>query len=266
MSVLYSAPTDNQRHTIDARIPAEVIDVHSLHKSATMFLYRFFQKLSAEHSLAFISENDPNRDPDQNPYSNQLPEEVTLEGKRLCRAPIRSFDLEATRLEGVHQKRIFHLRDPRDILVSEYYSFGWIHPHEQARLTERRKEIQAMSIDDYVIRQAAESTWPVDAKYKPLEDYSFDVSKELVVKYEQMVKRFYPWCRQIVDFIGVKYPTWVATRLAWKYRSEFKSRGESMTHKRNIAPGDHRNKLQAKTIQILNDRFEKILTRFGYEI
>jgi len=47
---------------------------------------------------------------------------------------------------------IFHIRDPRDVLVSSYYSAGWIHGDfdtgEHAKL---RKKVQSIDIDQYVL-------------------------------------------------------------------------------------------------------------------
>ena len=230
-----------------------------------MFLYRFFQRLSQDMSFGFVSENEPGHANEDQVYGSALPQTLTsTSAKVVCRAPIRTFDLQEHDLDGISQKRIFHLRDPRDILVSEYFSFGWIHPDERHELTDRRNQIQEMSIDDYVLRQAEECTWPLNEKYEPLETYEFVSGQDLVVKYEQMVCSFYSWCRCIVEFMGVKNPTWTTIRLAWRYRNEFRSRGESLKHKRRITPGDHKEKLKPKTIDRLNQRFEIILKRFGY--
>lgn len=245
-----------------------VVDVHSLHKSGTMFLFKFFQHLAKRQNAVLLSENhDP---PDDcyglssgktNDVSNG--QAVGLQ-KLLFRCPLRTFEVDDFRLDSVDQRRIFHLRDPRDILVSEYYSFGWIHSPENIPLEDRRREIQEMSVDEYVILQSEQSEWPVDEKYEPLIDYEFDPKYDTVLKYEQMVTKFPRWCYRAVKACGISYPKLVTARLAWRYRNEFKTSGERMTHKRRITPGDFRNKLHPYTIEILNERFEPILERFGY--
>lgn len=251
----------------DCHLPADinattsvVVDVHSLHKSGTMFLYNFFERLAKERNFKLLSEN--HSPPDD--YS--LVHDFTPTNSLICRAPVRTFHIDKTQLESstTQQKRIFHLRDPRDILVSEYYSFGWIHPTDETPLSDRRNEIQQMSVDEYVVTQSEVCTWPVDEKYAPLEDYEFDLENELVVKYEQMVTSFSKWCQLITTFMELKHPTWLTAKLAWKYRNEFKTSGETLTHKRRITPGDHQRKLTAKSIDVLNQRFEKVLKRFGY--
>lgn len=235
-----------------------LVDVHSLHKSGTMFLFKFFQHLASKQQAAFLSENlSPASD-----YSNLA--ETPASTRVICRCPIRHFDVEPLRLNHGNQHRIFHLRDPRDMLVSEYYSFGWIHPTDETPLDERRRQIQQMSVDEYVASQAEVCTWPVDQKYAPLEDYEFDPKFETVVKYEQMVTDFRGWCQQVLGRFGVRFPQIVAAKMAWRYRNEFKVSEESMQHKRRIAPGDHIDKLKPATIDLLNQRFEVVLKRFGY--
>ena len=122
-----------------------------------------------------------------------------------------------------------------------------------------------MGVDEYVITQSTQSTWPLDEKYASLVNYDFDSATETVVKYEQMVTDFPRWCAQVVAALGVRFPKMLSARLAWRYRNEFKTAGEKMQHKRRITPGDFRDKLKPETIKILNKRFEAVLERFEYE-
>ncbi len=243
---------------ISTPLAQRIVDVHALHKSGTMFLFKFFQHLAKQQGAVLLSENhDPADD-----YLN-LP---AIEGNAtVCRCPIRTFDVDEFRLENAPQHRIFHLRDPRDILVSEYFSFGWIHTTQGTPLDQRRLEIQQMGVDEYVITQSTQSTWPLDEKYAALVDYDFDAATETVVKYEQMVTDFPKWCAQVVTAFGTRFPRMLAARLAWRYRNEFKTSGETMQHKRRITPGDFRDKLKSDTIRILNQRFEAVLERFNYQ-
>lgn len=234
-----------------------VVDVHALHKSGTMFLFKFFQHLAKQQNAALLSEN-------HDPADDYLDLPASISGQPLCRCPIRTFDVDEFRLENTQQHRIFHLRDPRDMLVSEYYSFGWIHTTDGTPLDQRRREIQQMGVDEYVITQSTQSTWPLDEKYASLVDYEFDDATETVVKYEQMVTDFPKWCAQVVAAFGVRFPRMLAARLAWRYRNEFKTSGEKMQHKRRITPGDFRDKLQPDSIKILNERFAAVLDRFDY--
>jgi len=235
--------------------PHRIVDVHALHKSGTMFLYQFFRHLAKQQNALLLSENN---DPADDYFDlaalrsagASATEKTMAQTKAfLCRCPIRTFDVDEFRLEQAPQHRIFHLRDPRDILVSEYFSFGWIHTTQGTPLDQRRQEIQEMGVDEYVITQSAQSTWPLDQKYASLVGYDFDPELETVVKYEQMVTEFPKWCSQVVAAFGVRFPKMLTARLAWRYRNEFKTSGETMQHKRRITPGDFRDKLKPDSIR-----------------
>ena len=251
-----------KKTTIRNRAPSHLrsqgIAIHALHKSGTMFLYHFFKRLAAQQQFEFFSTNN---DP-----PNEPAEDTTLPA-RFCCCPLRTFEFDSSFTISDDLFRIFHVRDPRDMLVSEYFSFGWSHPttaSEGAGLSKRRKEIQQMSIDDYVVNQPKFSNRPLDKKFRPLVTRKLEPNSEILVKYETMVTRFPAWVAKVIQPFGFRIPRFAAAKLAWRYRNEFKPSGKG-THKRTITPGDFRNQLQPRTIQILNDRFEDVLEKFAYK-
>ena len=172
------------------------VAVHALHKSASMFLYKFFQHISRQQGFEFYSAN------------NQPPNELLSEPPKgkFCCCPLRTFEFGD---EGAYDSdivRIFHVRDPRDMLVSEYFSFGWSHPTGGGRLDNRRKEIQDMSVDDYVIEQPSFSSWPLEKKFAPLMDRDLDSHHQIVVKYETMVTRFPEWAAKVIRSLWLSHP------------------------------------------------------------
>ena len=242
-----------QSETI-TRTAVEGIAVHALHKSASMFLYKFFQHVSRQQGFGFYSAN------------NQPPNE--LQGERpsgkFCCCPLRTFEFGNEADCDSDIVRIFHVRDPRDMLVSEYFSFGWSHSTGASGIGQRREKIQDMTVDQYVIEQPNFSSWPLEQKFAPLIDRELDPQREILVKYETMVTRFPEWAAKAIGPFGYRIPKFAVAKLAWKYRNEFKpTTGDS--HRRAITPGDHRRKLQPATIKILNDRFAAVLEKFGYE-
>ena len=232
------------------------IVVHALHKSASMFLYKFFKRLSERQELAFYSEN--------NAPSNPLTEHASVQSD-FCHCPVRTFDIDTALENEFDVQRIFHVRDPRDMLVSEYFSFGWTHSTENTELDERRLEIQKMSIDNYVIGQSESSLWPLEEKFAPLMARKSEKNSELIVQYETMVTNFPKWVSKAIRPFKFRIPQFQVAKLAWRYRNEFTPSADGTGHKRKITPGDFREQLKPKTIQILNDRFADVLERFGYE-
>lgn len=87
-------------------------------------------------------------------------------------------------------KKIFFLRDPRDVLVSAYYSFGYSHVEPDSKnllenFNKNRKLIQDQSIDEYVLKEVKNWIIPMYLEYKVLRESS---KKEcLYIKYNDFV-------------------------------------------------------------------------------
>ena len=238
--------------------------VHALHKSASMFLFSFFQQLAQRSGMEYFSPNLPNGG--RFPQTDDLP-------AKFCLCPHRTFIINDESLAATPVQRIFHIRDPRDILVSEYYAVAHIHPVEQESLRQRRSEVQQMTVDEYALRQPEFSENPLERKFGPLLQrvdqggLGNGSSPDIIVKYETMVTQFHRWAAAVVKPFGFTSPRLAAVRLAWKYRREFippKPGRDAMSHKRRITPGDFRNKLSPETVEVLNERFAPILETFGY--
>lgn len=228
--------------------------VHGLHKSATMFLFEFFQTVSADRKVPFYSDNLP--DPIRPP----------TDGSIHCESPVRTFDFEERNQDTAPTKRIFHIRDPRDMLVSEYFSVGWIHPNETGKaMDQRRSKIQKMTVDEYVLQQPEFSSWPLNEKFKNLLSLDLSNPNYSLVRYEDMVLDFPSWARTAIEPFEFRFPGRALNRYVKKFSSQFEVKQESMSHRRKVTPGDHKEKLQPSTIEALNDRFQEVLTRFGYQ-
>ena len=124
----------------------QALIVHALHKSASMFLHKFFNDLCCRKRVPYFS------------VHNRSIEMKTVPpgfDQSFVYGPIRSFDTNPFKaLESVNH--LIQVRDPRDILVSEYYSLGWI--HSDKGWTEKDKQlrsaIQKVSIDEFVVNEA----------------------------------------------------------------------------------------------------------------
>jgi len=230
--------------------------VHGLHKSATMFLYKFFADICSKIDVPLYSI-----------HNGELPDETTDHSFVLC--PIRSFETDSFSFPALKNTRhLFQLRDPRDVLVSEYYSIGWRHSVEgwSQEDLDRRTLIQSLSVDEYVLREPEISKYPLLGRFEPLmklEPGSFEF-----VKYETMVTDFPQWlrgCMQVLDIDpSSSANTEFVASLAEQYRDEFRAEESESAHKRNVTPGDHRNKLTPETIEALNQRFAAVLGAFDY--
>ena len=238
--------------------PQHGIVIRALHKCASMFLFKFFADVASDAGVPFYSIN------------NTPPDEDSIDSTRnesFCVGPIRHFNQSYfTNFPGLDEvTQICQIRDPRDMVVSEYFSMGWIHSdqHWSAEQKKRRAEIQHMTIDEYVIHQPQIAKHSIEERFQPLLELDLNRRDIVVVHYETMVTQFHRWVHSAIRPFQFRWPGWYAAKYAWKYRNEFKPAGEN-SHKRRITPGDHIDKLQPSTIQILNQRYAPILNRFQY--
>lgn len=167
------------------------------------------------------------------------------------------------RKENLEENRaIFFVRDPRDILVSMYYSFGFTHPwspHRDIRAyqEERRERIQKMTIDDYAIHTAPELKEKFDT-IRLLKKWAAD---SLLLRYEDMIDNFDEFYRQLREFVQLNGS--VREEL---FRQTRPREAEHPTdHKRKGQPGDYKEKLKPAAIHEINGILENTLKEFGYE-
>ncbi len=247
------------------------IFVHGLHKTASMFLYKLFRDLAAEAGIQYYSAN--------NKPANQaeLKQDIDVS---FCYCPVRHFALspgEITRqtpaiadpkfivnndfsnLAKVY--RIYQIRDPRDILVSQYFSFGFIHGGKN-KITPEKLRIQKMTVDEYCLKEAGELYFRYKNILKISEQNNPNYS---VVKYETMVLNYRDWLSKVITVFDFKQsPEEILEKYYQKYHQEFdlSEFQESLKHKRKMIPGDHQEKLQPSTINSLNSTFADILAKF----
>jgi hypothetical protein len=163
------------------------------------------------------------------------------------------------------RKLIFLVRDPRDIIVSMYYSFGFTHPLSpneeiKAYQLERRRKIREKTIDEYALQIAPQ----VKEKFDIIRSLMQSVPAEdrILLTYEEMVEEFDDFYHRFSGFVeldpGVREKIFTHTRPMEK---------EQLTqHKRKGAPGDYKTKLKKVTIDTLNNILGSTLTEFGYRI
>lgn len=232
------------------------LTVHALHKSASMFLYKFFNDLSQQVDVPFYS------------IHHAPPDDQSIDVSRtdsFVLGPIRSFNVDDWVFPGLNEQRcLIQVRDPRDILVSEYFSLGWLHSdaawNDDAKA--QREKIQATSIDKFVVDEQLTGKSPLLDRMRPLLQLSQNARATLVT-YEEMVTDFPRWLSKVLSTMDLEDDPTLIRALVKQYEDEFKPSSEG-GHKRNVTPGDHRQKLKPETVDILNEKFAEILAVMAY--
>ena len=163
----------------------------------------------------------------------------------------------------VSSKKILLVRDPRDALVSEYFSNAYSHSipkageGRQLMLENRALALQA-SISEYVLRQATNF-------HTTLSEYrDFIALPEMrLYQYEDAIVNKRWFLRDICEHFG-----WLVTDqqlqqiLGWADIVPDEERPDEFVRK--VTPGDHRDKLDPATIAQLNEALAPMMTELGY--
>lgn len=169
-------------------------------------------------------------------------------------APLREYldvsDLPSARI-------LCMLRDPRDKIVSGYFSAGKTHrpPADASRrnaFLARRGQIQEMTIEEYTLQQ-------VPRVKKIYSQYRKNIPRSRVLTYEQMWWDFDGWASGLSQLLGIELsPDEIRNyrRIAGvdKRRQE-----DASSHRRKGTPGDHKNKLSAGVASSLTRQFAEEL-------
>lgn len=181
----------------------------------------------------------------------------------------RNFPAEIAPTEEYRTARkVFMFRDPRDALVSQYFSDAYSHSMPQAApgsagggrelFEQKRAEALSADIDEWVLLKC-NSLRKTLTEYAPvLEDSSC-----LVLRYEDYVFQKRRLVHKVLQHFGWS----IATPQLEKFMGEIDIVPESedkMRFVRKAVPGDHLLKLKTDTIRRLNNKMKDVLERYDY--
>lgn len=162
-------------------------------------------------------------------------------------------------------KHIFFLRDPRDVLVSAYYSFGWshsipMHEQEKDRFIKRREKIRGGNIDDYCLEAAQYWLQPIFERYREM---SANYPNQIFLSYNAFVNDTRQFLQHIFEFTC---DNWDAKRLeVLADIAQPLSTGDKLRdHKRSGALNQYKEALGPATIEELNSIFKEDLSFWGF--
>jgi hypothetical protein len=154
------------------------------------------------------------------------------------------------------------VRDPRDLVISAYYSFGFSHvlsgiPEVRARQEARRARISAQTIDEFALEDAPRWTKAFDAMSVVLDA----CPRSVLLRYEDMVGAWPVFERDLT-----KYLSFSPSALREIYdRSRPRAKEDAGAHKRSGKSGGFRDKLRPETVAELDRVFAPILARYRFD-
>lgn len=162
-----------------------------------------------------------------------------------------------------NRRAVFMVRDPRDILVSSFYSFGFHHGLSDVQQIQRqqlqaREEINDLSIDDYCKAQTAS----IRTRMLILWDLLEECEDSLLLRYEDFLFSFEKTAARLADFFSLPAETFAS--LETKLRPREKEVPGS--HRRSGKPGEFLSKLDLRTIREVDEGLGLVLEKFCYPV
>jgi hypothetical protein len=174
-------------------------------------------------------------------------------------------------IEGIPEleayKVVLGVRDPRDMLVSNYYSMAFSHPvpdkngSKYDRFMEKRNRAKTSSIDQYVLDESINFKNIFVRYYNLLLNQYKHV---YVTKYEDMVADFDGWLDGLLRYCDLQVSNDLRKKIINDNEKMKPATEDKIKHLRKGMPGDYQEKLQQETIQQLNATFSNYLELFGY--
>ncbi len=218
-----------------------------------MFLYNLLSELRSRTSITLHSQNG-NQNVIQHFIPNNAPQ--VLNGRNGMFGPFRfPFKYDLIKDWNV----LLHLRDPRDVLTSLFYSVTASHKDIP---NEKRNYWLENGIDEFVLKY----TDIYLPRYKGYCNYFLDKENVRFLKYEDLIEDSSGWLDTFVDHIPYEFDKALFKK---EMNSLFLSQTnieEESPHKliRQVVPGDYQRKLNSNTIDILNSKFNHILKDLKY--
>jgi hypothetical protein len=167
------------------------------------------------------------------------------------------FDLSST-------KNIFLIRDPRDMLVSLYFSLRYSHviPVNRDRahpLHKQREDLSIVEINEAILNLAP-------ALKNNFKSYisRLPVNSTRIYKYEDIIFNKFAWAVDMLDFLQISVKPAQLRQIIRKHDIQPKKENQHV-HIRQVTPGNHKKHLTDATIQKLNNIFAAELAYFGYK-
>lgn len=177
-------------------------------------------------------------------------------------------------------KVLLHVRDPRDVLTSMFYSYCYSHQGKQAGDTGHRREVAERGIDWFVLHMSEADRPDLVGDYgtgNSLTDLFGNVRKRYldylerlaplpqttILKYEDMILRPDDWIAKVNEALGLTDVSPLRDLIGGDDPAAAPAE-DKWSHRRQALPGDHRRKLSDGAIQRLNDLYAPVLQGLGY--
>jgi len=242
----------------------------SVNKSATQYIKSILRHAATAKRMTPVSMNDYAFHSTM-PFLNRLTDEEMTDYTHVFKPKGYVYTVFGA-MVGVPElekyKVVLVVRDPRDALVSGYFSIVYSHPlpPKESDIREgfikNRQQAQAENIDQYVLRNS-EKIYDIyhDYIHRLIEKYPH----VYVCKYEDMISDFETWLTQLVEYTELDIAPELKQQFIREHHQKTPQNEDPNKHLRKGKSGDYKTKLQTETIDTLNIKFKEILNYFYYQ-
>ena len=171
--------------------------------------------------------------------------------------PPMKFDFSKT-------KNILLIRDPRDMLVSLYFSIRYSHVVPVPEGTDHPISRQRATFQKIGINQAALKMAHAYSNY--FQDYMRHLpeSTTCVYRYEDIIFRKREWIEHMLDFLGLRLQARRIRVIAEKHDVRPDTENPKK-HIRQVTPGNYKSHLSQATIDKLDELLRPVMRHFHYD-
>lgn len=239
----------------------------TVHKAASIYAGNVCRRLAADAgylSADFMSFVFKGGKCPQSPFENNELSRLIYRPRGFFYGPFRHYHDGISWLGS--GPVILHLRDPRDVLVSGYFSLAFSHyvpakenPEKAAKILEARASVSRKNINDHVLENAR----PIRQLYEAYINSVLTVPNVWLSKYELMVRDFETWIAEACRAMQLAPSKQLLADLRAGAKPPTKE--DVNRHMRQVEPGDHLRKLSAETVAALDKELAPVLAKLGYE-
>lgn len=248
----------------------------TMHRSGSMVLHRSLLLAANRLGAPLIS---PNAGGMQVPFRKLATarDAITFPDAYVC-GPLRGFIPFPQLAEA---KALLHVRDPRDVLVSMFFSYCYSHKGQIPGDTGYRREAAERGIDWFVAHLSEADPLEIQGDYgtgaglvdlignvrQRYQDYAerlMPLPQTTLLKYEDMMDRPDVWIEGLSNALGLADASGFEEIIGTDSQAGAAANEDQWAHRRQATPGDYRRKLKPETVDRLNDLYAPYLDAFGY--
>lgn len=191
------------------------------------------------------------------------PEDVIFD-RGYCYRGYRSFPEYLHRFDLSRKKKVLLIRDPRDMVVSNFFSYAQSHIIPEAgpvrdELLAKRKEALDTGIDEFCLGD-------IDSFIDEFNGYTHLLNTEIkIYRYEDVIFSKGTWLQDMLSYFGILAVPDFISRVA-RENDVIPLVERPDQHIRQVHPGNFRKHLKDETIGKLNETLKPILTEYNYRI